>query len=156
MDSPTELSDYSLRTFTVRKTPDGKTLTIRTAVHHDATDADVDEYAAGAEKIVLEQAAVFGEFPEFDAGTYTFLGDYLPWGGGDGMEHRNSTVVAAPVVAFARRWRRACSAPSRTSSSTRGTSSASARNRSSHSISRKRTCRASSGSPKASRSTTEL
>ena len=49
------------------------------------------------EKIVLEQAAVFGEFPEFDAGTYTFLGDYLPWGGGDGMEHRNSTVVAAPV-----------------------------------------------------------
>jgi predicted metalloprotease with PDZ domain len=39
---------------------------------------------------------VFGEFPEFDGGTYTFLGDYLPWGGGDGMEHRNSTVVAAP------------------------------------------------------------
>ena len=24
----------------------------------------------------------------------TFLGDYLPWGGGDGMEHRNSSVVA--------------------------------------------------------------
>ena len=96
MDSPTELSNYSLRTFTV-KNPDGKTFTIRTAVHHDATEADVDEYAAGAQKIVLEQAAVFGEFPEFDAGTYTFLGDYLPWGGGDGMEHRNSTVVAAPV-----------------------------------------------------------
>jgi predicted metalloprotease with PDZ domain len=96
MDSPTELSNYSLRTFTV-KNPDGKTFTIRTAVHHDATEADVDEYAAGAHKIVLEQAAVFGEFPEFDGGTYTFLGDYLPWGGGDGMEHRNSTVVAAPV-----------------------------------------------------------
>ena len=96
MDSPTELSDFSLRTFTV-KNPDGKSFTIRTAVHHEATDADVDEYAAGAHKIVLEQAAVFGEFPEFDGGTYTFLGDYLPWGGGDGMEHRNSTVVAAPV-----------------------------------------------------------
>ena len=40
---------------------------------------------------------MFGEFPEFDTGTYTFLGDYVPWGGGDGMEHRNSTVVAAPV-----------------------------------------------------------
>ena len=47
MDSPTELSNYSLRTFTV-KNPDGKTFTIRTAVHHDATEADVDEYAAGA------------------------------------------------------------------------------------------------------------
>lgn len=95
MDSPTELSDYSLRSFKVRN-PDGKEFTIRTSVHHDATDADVDEYARGAEKIVLEQGAVFGEFPQFDGGTYTFLGDYLPWGGGDGMEHRNSTVVAAP------------------------------------------------------------
>jgi predicted metalloprotease with PDZ domain len=96
MDSPTELSDYSLRSFKVRN-PDGKEFTIRTSVHHDATDADVDEYARGAEKIVLEQGAVFGEFPQFDGGTYTFLGDYLPWGGGDGMEHRNSTVVAAPM-----------------------------------------------------------
>jgi predicted metalloprotease with PDZ domain len=67
------------------------------AVHHDATEADVDEYAAGTEKIVLEQGAVYGEYPEFDAGTYTFLGDYVPWGGGDGMEHRNSTVVASPT-----------------------------------------------------------
>ena len=93
MDSPTELSNQSFRSFTVRN-PDGKEHTIRTAVHHDATEADVDEYVAGTEKIVREQGAVFGEFPEFDAGTYTFLGDYVPWGGGDGMEHRNSTVVA--------------------------------------------------------------
>jgi predicted metalloprotease with PDZ domain len=93
MDSPTELSDHSVRSFKVRN-PDGKEFTIITAVHHDATDADVDQYAAGAEKIVLEAAAIFGEFPVFDTGTYTFLGDYVPWGGGDGMEHRNSTVVA--------------------------------------------------------------
>ena len=96
MDSPTELSAQSIRTFTVRN-PDGKELTIRTAVHHDATDADVDEYRAGVEKIVNEEGAIFGEFPDFEPGTYTFLGDYVPWGGGDGMEHRNSTVVAAPI-----------------------------------------------------------
>ena len=94
MDSPTELSDYTLRSFTVRN-PDGKEFTIRTAVHHDADPSVIDEYAAGAEKIVNEAAAVFGEFPSYDTGTYTFLGDYVPWGGGDGMEHRNSTVVAA-------------------------------------------------------------
>ena len=93
MDSPTELSDQAFRSFTVRN-PDGKSFTIVTAVHHDATAADIDEYAAGTERIVREHGAVFGEFPEFDNGTYTFLGDYLPWGGGDGMEHRNSTVVA--------------------------------------------------------------
>ena len=96
MDSPTELSAQSMRSFTVRN-PDGRQFTIRTAVHHDAADADVDAYAAGAEKIVNEAAGVFGEFPPFDTGTYTFLGDYVPWGGGDGMEHRNSTVVAAPT-----------------------------------------------------------
>ena len=38
---------------------------------------------------------MFGEFPVFDNGNYTFLADYLPWGGGDGMEHRNSTVIAS-------------------------------------------------------------
>ena len=93
MDSPTELSDYTLRSFKVRN-PGGKEFTIQTAVHFDGTPSAIDEYVAGTEKIVLEQGAVFGEFPEFDAGVYTFLGDYVPWGGGDGMEHRNSTVVA--------------------------------------------------------------
>ena len=34
MDSPTELSDYTLRSFKVHN-PDGKEFTIRTAVHHD-------------------------------------------------------------------------------------------------------------------------
>jgi predicted metalloprotease with PDZ domain len=94
MDSPTELSDYTLRSFPVHN-PDGKEFTIRTAVHHDGDPSAIDEYVAGAEKIVNEAAAVFGEFPTYDTGTYTFLGDYVPWGGGDGMEHRNSTVVAA-------------------------------------------------------------
>jgi predicted metalloprotease with PDZ domain len=94
MDSPTELSEYTLRSFKVRN-PDGKEFTIQTAVHHDGDPAAIDEYASGAEKIVNEAAAIFGEFPAFDTGTYTFLGDYVPWGGGDGMEHRNSTVVAS-------------------------------------------------------------
>jgi predicted metalloprotease with PDZ domain len=96
MDSPTELSAQTIRTFTVRGA-DGKEVTIRAAIHHDAGDAEVNEYVAGAQKIVREHAAVFGEFPDFEPGYYTFLGDYVPWGGGDGMEHRNSTVVAAPV-----------------------------------------------------------
>jgi predicted metalloprotease with PDZ domain len=96
MDSPTELSAQVIRTFKVRNR-DGKEFTIRTAIHHDAGDAEVDAYVRGTEKIVKEQGAVFGEYPEFETGTYTFLGDYVPWGGGDGMEHRNSTVVAAPV-----------------------------------------------------------
>ena len=50
------------------------------------------------EKIVREQAAVFGDLAPFDAGTYTFLMDYLPWADGDGMEHRNSTVCTAAAT----------------------------------------------------------
>ena len=82
---------------------------------------------AGVEKIVREAGGVFGELPDFDTGTYTFLGDYVPWGGGDGMEHRNSTVVAAPASLRTAGRARASSAPSRTSSSTAGTSSGSVR-----------------------------
>ena len=91
-DSPTELSDYRVREFTVRN-PDGKTFTIRAAVHADGSEDDVNTYASGVEKIVREAVGVFGEYPQYDTGTYTFLADYLPTNGGDGMEHRNSTVV---------------------------------------------------------------
>ena len=46
MDSPTELSDYTLRSFKVRN-PDGKEFAIHTAVHHDGDPSAIDEYAAG-------------------------------------------------------------------------------------------------------------
>lgn len=96
-DSPTELSDYALREFTVHN-PDGKSFTIRVAAHAEASKADIDEYAAGVEKIVNEAEAVYGEFPEYEPGTYTFLADYLPYDDGDGMEHRNSTVVTGRSI----------------------------------------------------------
>jgi predicted metalloprotease with PDZ domain len=93
MDSPTEFSDFTLRSFTVDDGVNGPQ-TVRVALHHDGTDADADALARDVEKTVREAAKVFGELPKFDAGTYTFLADYLPWVDGDGMEHRNSTVVS--------------------------------------------------------------
>jgi predicted metalloprotease with PDZ domain len=92
-DSPTELSAHTVREFNVSN-PDGRTFAIRAAIHTDSADRDIDEYAAGVEKIVREMVTVFGEYPEFDSGSYTFLADYLPGNAGDGMEHRNSTVVS--------------------------------------------------------------
>ena len=52
-------------------------------------------------RVIAEQAAVFGAYPDFDYGSYTFLADYLPWVSGDGMEHRNSTIIssAQPLTA---------------------------------------------------------
>ncbi|MCH8991800.1 MAG: M61 family metallopeptidase [Acidobacteria bacterium] len=93
MDSPTELSDFALREWTVAS--NGEDQTIRVAVHHDGSDAEVDVYAQMVREVVEEEIAVFGEAPEFDGGTYTFIADYLPYVSGDGMEHRNSTILAS-------------------------------------------------------------
>lgn len=93
MDSPVELSDFVLREWPVES--NGRTYTIRLAVHHWETDAEVDAYTEMAKKVVAEQIAVFGELPDFDFGTYTFLADYHPYAPGDGMEHRNSTILTS-------------------------------------------------------------
>jgi predicted metalloprotease with PDZ domain len=95
MDSPTEFSAYTLRTFRVPAESTGTGPTFRIALHHDGTDADADAFARDTETIVREMKAVFGEFPRYENDTYTFLSDYLPWASGDGMEHRNSTVLSS-------------------------------------------------------------
>lgn len=97
MDSPTELSNFGLRTFTV-KNQDGASYQIRVAAHHDGSDANLDALAKDVERVVLEHGAVFGEFPAFDTGNYTFLLDYTPHSDGDGMEHRNSTFTSSRLT----------------------------------------------------------
>jgi len=106
MDSPTEFSNYALRTFTVpprEASSGGKTQTLRVTMHHLGTDAELDAYTADVEKIVREEQAVFGELPDYEPGSYTFLADYLPWDDGDGMEHRNSTVISSRASLAANR-----------------------------------------------------
>jgi predicted metalloprotease with PDZ domain len=95
MDSPTELSDFVMSTFSVPNT-DGTPADFRVVVHGDGSQADVDELAKLVSRLVREQMAVFGEFPKYEPGYYTFLLDYAPWGDGDGMEHRNSTSISSP------------------------------------------------------------
>lgn len=92
MDSPMELSAHTVREWQVDDA--GTPRTIRIALHHLGTEAEADEFAARARKVVDAQIAVFGDVPDFDFGTYTFLADYLPWISGDGMEHRNSTIIS--------------------------------------------------------------
>ena len=93
MDSPTEISNFSLREFT--ETSNGKSYTMRFALHHDGTDTELDNYMESVKKIVAQEKAVYGELPDYDFGTYTFLACYLPNVSGDGMEHRNSTVLTS-------------------------------------------------------------
>lgn len=94
LDSPTELSDHHLREWTINS--GGKTQTIRLAVHSADTPETIDAYAEKAKKVVAEQIRIFGSAPQFDFGTYTFIADYVPQISGDGMEHRNSTIISQP------------------------------------------------------------
>ncbi len=93
MDSPTELSDHMVREWQVDDA--GTPRTIRIALHHAGTAEQADVFAAKARRIVEQQIAIFGDVPDFDYGTYTFLADYLPHVSGDGMEHRNSTIISS-------------------------------------------------------------
>jgi predicted metalloprotease with PDZ domain len=93
MDSPSEFSAFALRTFTV--SDEQRTPVFRVAVHHTGTDAEVDAFVRDIQSIVQETRHVFGEYPAFEGNTYTFIADYLPWANGDGMEHRNSTILTS-------------------------------------------------------------
>ncbi len=76
LDSPTELSDFTLREWRVGS--GDREYTIRLAVHHAGTEQEVDRCVEMVKPVVAEAAAVFGEYPNFDYGTYTFIADYLP------------------------------------------------------------------------------
>ncbi len=93
LDSPTEVSDFALHEWEVGG-PSGPQ-TVRVALHHTGTEAEAAEYVRAAEAIVQAEAGVYGTLPRFDYGTYTFLACYAPWVNGDGMEHRNSTVLTS-------------------------------------------------------------
>ena len=64
-------------------------------LHHDGTDEELDTYFEQVKKIVLAERDVFGELPNFDHDRYTFLACYVPNASGDGMEHRNSTILTS-------------------------------------------------------------
>jgi predicted metalloprotease with PDZ domain len=90
MDSPAEFGAIAMRQFVV----DGRTF--RFAAHHTGSDGELDRFVRDVQRLVREEKAVYGEFPDYEPGNYTFLADYLPYADIDGMEHRNSTVMTQP------------------------------------------------------------
>lgn len=99
MDSPTKIGDLKFRQWAISN-PDGRNFTLRIALEAEASDAQADELADKVKKIVAEAGAVFGEFPVYDHGTYTFIASINPFVQGDGMEHRNSTMISLPLPSF--------------------------------------------------------
>lgn len=90
IDSPVEFGPIAIRQFSVGSR------TFRFAAHHTGDDLQLASFVRDVERIVREEGEVFGEYPVYEPGAYTFLADYLPYATVDGMEHRNSTVMTAP------------------------------------------------------------
>ena len=90
MDSPVEIANFRTRSFKV------KNQIINVVLHDDAASEDaLNTYVENIQKTVLQEEQVFGELPSYDYGEYTFLLCYMPNASGDGMEHRNSTMISS-------------------------------------------------------------
>jgi predicted metalloprotease with PDZ domain len=92
MDCPVVIGNLSYRSWVV-KNPDGKTYHFRIALAGTADSADFSAFSDKVQRIVQQEQAVYGEVPAYDYGTYTFLASINPYVHGDGMEHRNSTMI---------------------------------------------------------------
>lgn len=99
MDCPTKIGDLKFRQWTISN-PDGKSFTMRIALESSATDEQLDDLTGKVKKIVQEAKAVYGEFPVYDHGVYTFIASANAFVQGDGMEHRNSTMISIPMNSF--------------------------------------------------------
>ncbi len=98
MDSPTELSDMDIISW--KQESAGTSYTINLAVHDPGTFEDVEAFVEKAKKVVATQMDIFGELADFDYGEYTFIACYMPQVSGDGMEHRNSTILTNALPLF--------------------------------------------------------
>ncbi|RYD94521.1 MAG: M61 family peptidase, partial [Sphingobacteriales bacterium] len=96
MDSPTELSAYKATSWEVIN-PTGKRQKINLHIYSDDSQQAIDSFGKMVQKVVLEEQAIFGELPVYDYGEYTFINNTHPTVNGDGMEHRNSTIISDPL-----------------------------------------------------------
>jgi len=96
MDSPVKIGSLIWKDWTLSN-PDKKRYTFRLALEANASDSLATDFAGKIKKITQETQAIFGAFPTFDYGQYTFLASINPYVKGDGMEHRNSTMIALPT-----------------------------------------------------------
>ncbi|MCB9398798.1 MAG: M61 family metallopeptidase [Acidobacteria bacterium] len=69
--------------------------TIRLALLEPGSPEEAKAYQQVCQAITAEAQGIFGELPNYDFGSYTFLAAYMPNAEGDGMEHRNSTVCSS-------------------------------------------------------------
>ncbi len=94
LDAPIKVAKLHWREWTITN-PDQKKYTIKLALEADAPAVAIDSFTNNLKKVVNEAIAVFGEAPAFDNGSFVFIASLNPYAYGDGMEHRNSTMISS-------------------------------------------------------------
>ncbi|UII26561.1 PDZ domain-containing protein [Fulvivirga maritima] len=94
MDSPTIMGDLTVNSFVISE-KDGREKDIHVALNRGVDESVAKAYTAMVEKVVKAEQKVYHELPDYDYGDYTFLCGYGPEFHGDGMEHRNSTMITS-------------------------------------------------------------
>jgi predicted metalloprotease with PDZ domain len=93
MDSPVKIGVLKMKNWKVAPAP----YDFRLALEAESSDTLAETFMLKIKKITAEAKEVFGEFPAFENNQYTFLTSINPYVKGDGMEHRNSTVIHLPT-----------------------------------------------------------
>lgn len=96
MDCPTKIGNLVWKEWNI-KNPNGNNYQFHLALEADTNDSLAGAFAAKVKRITEEAQAVFGEVPAYDYGAYTFIASINPYVDGDGMEHRNSTMISIPA-----------------------------------------------------------
>jgi predicted metalloprotease with PDZ domain len=93
MDSPVKIGTLNIREWKSANSPQN----FRLALEITTGDSLVAPFTEKVKRITEEARGIFGEFPAFENNQYTFLSSINPYVKGDGMEHRNSTVIHLPT-----------------------------------------------------------
>lgn len=96
MDCPTKIGNLRFNQWKMLN-PDNRVYQFRLALEANTNDSTAGAFAEKVQSIVREAQAVYGELPAYDFGTYTFIASINPYVFGDGMEHRNSTMISIPA-----------------------------------------------------------
>lgn len=96
MDSPVKIGRLKYTEWNMSN-PDKQQYHFRIALDGKDSANQLEAFGAKVKQIVQQAQAVFGETPAYDEHQYTFLASINPYVKGDGMEHRNSTMISIPV-----------------------------------------------------------
>jgi predicted metalloprotease with PDZ domain len=96
MDCPTKIGSLLWSDWKISNP--NKTYQFHLALEANTNQLGVDTFAQKVKFITQQAQNIFGETPAYDFGSYTFLASINPYVKGDGMEHRNSTMITSGRV----------------------------------------------------------